>query len=142
MSRTNWKDLPNTTTPITAENLKADYDDLYNSIYYKSGDTYNATGITPCNGFITGSSKSINCILTLPKKLTNISSITVNSYDITARQAQGGYALNRATSGLTVTASKLDDMNIAITITTETTLTATNNTPISVALYALNLTFN
>lgn len=28
MSRTNWKDLPNTTTPITAANLKADYDDL------------------------------------------------------------------------------------------------------------------
>lgn len=28
MARTNWQNLPNTTTPLNAANLKADYDDL------------------------------------------------------------------------------------------------------------------
>ena len=28
MARTPWQNLPNTTTPVNAENLKADYDDL------------------------------------------------------------------------------------------------------------------
>lgn len=112
-----------------------------NDIFYMSGETYGNSAIIYSGGHITGGNTSICTNINLPKRLDKISSIGVNSYDITVRAVGGGYLLNRATSGVTVTCVKADACNVQITITTPSALSTTNNTPVAVAIYGLGLTF-
>ena len=111
-------------------------------IFYLAGNSYSNSGIVYCGGHITGGNVQICTNLNVPKRLDKISSITVNSYDLTVRAVGGSYLLNRATSGYTVTAVKVDNCNVQINIKSSTALSTTNNTPVAVAIYGLNLTFN
>lgn len=113
-----------------------------NDIFYSSGDTYSNSAIVYLGGHITSGSKAICTNINVPKRLDNISSITVNSYSFTVRTVAGSYILDEATSGFTVKCVKADACNVQITITSPTALSATNNTPVSVAIYGLSLTFN
>lgn len=112
-------------------------------IFYSSGDSYSNNGtIVYLGGHITGGNTEICTNINLPKRLDKISSIIVNSYDITVRGVAGGYLLDRAKSGLTVACTKVDGANAQLVFTSSATLTATNNTPVSVAIHGLSLTFN
>ena len=112
-------------------------------IFYSSGDSYSNNGtIVYLGGHITGENTEICTNINLPKRLDKISSIIVNSYDITVRGVAGGYLLDRAKSGLTVACTKVDGANAQLVFTSSATLTATNNTPVSVAIHGLSLTFN
>ena len=115
---------------------------LNRKIFFESGDIYENASIIYCGGHITNGSKDICTNVALPERMTNISSITVTGYDLTARSTAGAYILNRVTSGLTVNAIKADSRNLQLTIKSSTALNATNNTPVAVAIYKLNLTFN
>lgn len=111
-------------------------------IFYLSGETYKNSAIVYSGGHITGGNVSICTNLNVPKRLDKISSISVTGYDLTVRTTAGSYILNRATSGFTVSCVKADGCNVQITITSPTALSATNNTPVSVAIYGLQLKFN
>lgn len=111
-------------------------------LFYWQGETYGISKILYCGGHVTGGSKQVCTNINVPKRLDKISSITVNSYDITVRSVAGAYAINRATSGYTVVAEKVDNANIQLTFTGTAALSATNNTPVSVAIYGLSLTFH
>lgn len=111
-------------------------------IYYSSGETYWNYAIVYCGGHITGGNTSICTSISVPKRLDRINSITVNGYDISVRSTSGNYLLNRVTSGFTVSCVKADPTNVQITINSPSALSATNNSPVAVAIYALTLTFN
>lgn len=123
-------------------NLAALAASLNRQIFFESGDIYANSSIIYCGGHITNGSKDICTNVALPERMSNISTITVTGYDFTVRSTAGGYILNRATSGLTVNAMKADSRNLQLTIKSSTALNATNNTPVAVAIYGLNLTFN
>ena len=110
-------------------------------IYYSAGETYWNYDIIYCGGHITSGSKDICTNISVPKRMDRINSITVNGYNITARGASG-YIIQNATSGLTLQAIKADPTNVRLTISSPTALSATNNTPVAVAIYALTMTFN
>ena len=110
-------------------------------LYYSPGELYWNYDIVYCGGHITSGSKSVCTNISVPKRLERINSITVNGYNVTVRGV-GGYVIQNATSGLTLTAIKADPTNVQLTITSPSALSATNNTPVSVAIYALTMTFN
>lgn len=123
-------------------NLAALAASLNRQIFFEAGDIYANASIIYCGGHITNGSKDICTNVALPERMSNISTITVTGYDFTVRSTAGGYILNRATSGLTVNAMKADSRNLQLTIKSPSALNATNNTPVAVAIYGLNLTFN
>lgn len=150
MSRTNWKDLPNITTPITAANLKADYDDLYDNIFYKTGDTFSANSDRfALPGLTTGSGKYIVFTITTPKSMKNINSITINNLTVTVRH-NGSYIPSANLNFLThsnfssATAEKVSDNTIAIIIVGINAWTNTqNNVAVTVTPYSnFKVTFN
>ena len=116
---------------------------IENEMYYKAGNTYTASGNIITSGFVTNSKKDITFRFPVPKRLDKISTITLNSYDITVRDVAGAYLLNRATSGVgTITIAKGDGNYIRVNLRSGTAYTTTNNSPISVVLYGITLTFN
>lgn len=116
-------------------------DNFENEFYYKDGDTYQINAIVGVGGWLTGSSTTVSFSIFVPKSLKNINSITVNSFDITARHITGGYALNRQKTG-TIKVVKSSENAITFEYTHDTALSVTNNTPIAVAIYGMKLTFN
>ena len=137
-----FENKPSTKTPVNDKNLNANFKELKEALYYKDGDTFIIPGVVHIAGGISGSAKSIIFSLVLPKSLEKISDITLNSYDITVRPVEGGYILNRVTSGLTTQIVKRVDNIVTVQFNSETAFDTTNNTPCLVSLYSLSLTFN
>jgi hypothetical protein len=142
MNKINFEDLPSTETPLNAENLNQLQTNIEDALFYKDGDTYVLSSSTYFGGQISGGSKEVLFSIPLPKRLNKIKGITVNSYDITVRSNNGGYAANRITSGFTVMVNQRQDNLISFVFTWSEALSATNNSPCGVALYNLSLTFN
>ena len=137
-----FQDLPNTDTPINAENLNNNFNEIIDALFYKDGDTFKIPNVCYLNGQISGGSTQVLFSIVTPKLLTKIKSVTVNSYSITVRKAEGGYALNQVTSGITfLGVAQLDNL-LRFIVTTPEAMDATNNTPCGIAIYGLDLTFH
>lgn len=112
-------------------------------MYYKSGDTYTITdrAYITVGGSLTASKGQVRFGVFVPKLLTNINSVTVNLAKITVRNTAGAYILDYkdVTSALTV--SKAGDNAIYLSYAASN-MSGTNNTPVSVEINALKLTFN
>lgn len=124
--------------------------DLYNELYYKAGDTFSGgtgqvDGCIVTNGCLTTSRKSIYFSLVMPKRLNNISTITITSMKAGIRGADGGYIvpLNTDLSTVgTVSAFKACDNIISFWLSLTTESTQTNNIPVSVMIYSMSLSFS
>lgn len=114
---------------------------IEDDIFYKAGDTYTNRTLVYAGGHVTSGSETICATINVPKRMDKISTITVNSYEVSARSVSGSYLLNQATSGLTVTAAKADGCNVRLHFNAGSAYSVTNNTPVSVAIYGLKLTF-
>jgi hypothetical protein len=123
-------------------NLSALSASLNRQIFFEAGDVYKNASIIYCGGHITNGSKDICTNVALPERMSNVNTVTVTAYDFAVRSTAGVYILNRVTSGLTVNAVKADSRNLQLTIKSDSALNATNNTPVAVAIYTLNLSFN
>lgn len=116
--------------------------------YYKAGDTQSLSELTIA-GYVSSSTSALMMDIYLPKKIDNISSITITSGTATIRTTNGGY-LDNNSSGFDITKSpyslaiyKREGNRITIRINKSSAYTnVTNNTPISGALSNLRLTFN
>ena len=75
-------------------------------------------------------------------KLTNINNITVTSAKITVRNTSGEYILDYIDVTNKVSASKSGDNAIYLSYAPGSTMRGINNTPVSVEIGALTLTFN
>lgn len=112
------------------------------AMFYKPGDTIglgnnNVPGLYVATGYISGGTQSVYVTLVTPKRLDNITSITINSINVEAR-GTSGYLNSQADfveyvgkSGYTITAwiSSLNTISIKIKKSSAFT-NVNNNTPI------------
>lgn len=151
-TKTSW--VNNSAPAINATNLNKieqgiyDNADAIDNLYFKTGDTFNKTydGVMPCAGLVTTSTTTVFFTVVLPKRLDNVSAVTVDAL-IGGMRGVSGYVNGTSDSsdlksGYTVTALILDSQTIRIQITKASVMSnVTNNTPVAVSLKTLNLTF-
>lgn len=110
--------------------------DFDSEVYYKSGDEINIISSKLCFGLITGGAKDVRIQLSLDKKLTNISSISFSSLNLTLRGVNGYLEGGAAgtnyldTSKYTIVTTIVSENEISINITAQTAYSTTNNTPV------------
>ena len=134
--------------PKNNDSLEVNGIDILKSIYYFPGDQYKVKGRIVDNGYITTNSTAISFTITLPKNMKNVTP-TITELKVNARHVDGGYVWNYSASGydvlsdsnLTVEISFKEDDYITITIKSATTLNVTSNTPVSISLEAVTLSF-
>ena len=120
---------------------------LENEIFYKSGDTYSA-GYISLSGHVTTGTTGVAITLFLPKRLDNITSITINTLKMEARGIKGYLNSNAGSydflndSNYTVNVTKRASNAIAIFIKKSSAFTnVDNNTPVNFT-GEISLTFN
>lgn len=150
MQKINFENKPSTNTPINATNLNTLQDNVEDAIdgglYYKSGDTYEIGSQLYAGGVLTGSAKTIQFSIFLPKLLDNISNITINSINITARGING-YLLNSQnlsdlTSAGVLSVVSIENNCASIQYTSNEAFNTTNNTAVGIYLKDTVITFN
>lgn len=135
--------------PQNNESLEVNGIDILGALFYKSGDTYSVKGRIVDNGYISGSSKQINFSVTVPKSMANVTP-TITELKVNARHVGGGYVFSSgyisagydilADSNITVNLTKEEDY-ITVTLQSTTEYSVTNNTPISISMESLEITF-
>lgn len=111
-------------------------------MYFMSGETLTIDTLYNALGHLTGSSKDIHFTIPLHKSLTKITSISINSFDLTIRHSDGGYIVQRATSiDGTVTVYKGNGNHIRVTLAFNNAFSFTNNAPVSVVINEMQLSF-
>lgn len=111
---------------------------------YYDGDTY----VIPANayinvgGCITASKSQIRFGIFVYKSLKNIKSITVNYAKLTIRYPDGGYIISEVDVTNYLTPSNEGENVIYFEYRPSSAMSPTNNTPVSVEINGLNLTFN
>ena len=135
-------DLNEIKSAINGNNTEID-----SEMFYKASDTIelgnnNVPGLYVANGYISGGTQSIFVTLVTPKRLDNITSITIDSINVEARgtsgylNSQAGYVEYVGKSGYTITAWVSNLNTITIRITKSSAFTnVNNNTPIILAGY-------
>lgn len=118
------------------------YDEMVDEIYYKANDIIELGGTSVSteyvlSGYISASTTSLYVTIITPKRLDNISSISVDNLEVEARgisgylNSTGGFNEYVGASGYTLTADKISSNAITIRITKSSAFTnTTNNTPI------------
>ena len=147
---TNWENLPSTNTPINETNLnkiETGIKNIDDEIFYKSGDTYSA-GYISLSGHITTGTTGVAITLFLPKRLDNITSITINTLKMEARGIKGYLNSNAGSydflndSNYTVNVTKRALNAVSIFIKKSSAFTnVDNNTPVNFT-GDISLTFN
>ena len=125
--------------------VNANYDEMLNTIFYKSGDTMTMGSRYYVNGTLTSSSKNIVFEVPVDKSMKNVSP-TLSSIAFNGRTPAGGYINNssnditQSSSGYTFTLDKTGDYFIRITVAKSTAFTnVTNNTPVALnVVYTIN----
>lgn len=112
-------------------------------MYYKPGDVYTITdrAYITVGGSLTASKGQVRFGVFLPKLLTNINSVTVSLAKLTIRNTSGSYIIDYKDVTSALSASKSGDNTVYLSYGARN-MSGTNNTPISVEINALKLTFN
>lgn len=113
----------------TQTNLVNAINEMYNDLYFKSGETWTLGAYTCSYGFLTGSNKNLNLYLPTPKSMKNISTISCSSLNINIRKGNGGYIAQNTEliSTYTVDFVKVNDRLLRIRIVSSSNLDSTNN---------------
>lgn len=124
---------------------------IYKALFYSSGDVVAVKNIYAI-GNVTGSKKSLDFTVQLPKSLEDIKNVTFNEIKINARHADGGYTLTDTylkdgydvlSDSTIVVTYKINTGTNAITINLDKSSGAfngTNNTPQSIEINSLKFT--
>lgn len=137
--------------PADDESLEVQGINILDSIYYKSGDTYSVSGRIVDNGYISDSSKQINFTITLPKSMKNVTP-TITDLKVNGRHVGGGYIFSSGyvtagydvlnDSNITVSILSKEDDYLTIQLVRSTSWSVTNNTPISMSIESMTISFN
>lgn len=137
--------------PTDNESFEVDGINILKALFYSAGDTYNVSGRIIDNGYISNSSKQINFTVTLPKSMANVTP-TITSLKVNGRHVGGGYVFSSgyisagydvlADSNLTVSILSKQDDFLTIMIESPTAWSVTNNTPISISIENLTISFS
>ena len=115
--------------------------EIYNDIFYSSGDTYTIPGQLYVSGALFGSRNVVAFTVFLPKRLDNISSTVASGLNVAVRHTGGGYWVNGDIADANVTVVSFTNNYVTITID-NSTASGTNNTPCNVYIRSLTLTFS
>ena len=151
-TKTNW--VNGSSPAINATNLNKIENGIYNNadaidnMFFEAGDTYSVTySVTlPCAGLVTSSTTTVFFTVPMPKLLDHVSSVTVNGL-VGGMRGVSGYVNSTTdssdlTSGYTTTAQIVDSTVLRIQVTKSSAMTnTTNNTPVTVSVKTLQLTF-
>lgn len=120
------------------------YDEFIDEIFYKSGDEIElgANGGYIINGFLSNSSQDVFFVVPVPKRLDNITSLTLDNLNVRIRGI-GGYLNNQSnyveyttTAGYSFGIGIASDNAIRIGMSKSSAFSnATNNTPVSIQGY-------
>jgi len=118
--------------------------------FYQKGNKYSASNRV-VNGYITNDSKQIYFTLTLPKSMANVTP-TLTELKINGRHVGGGYIFSSAyisagydvlnDSALNVSIAQKTDDYITVLIESTTAWSVTDNTPVSISIESLKISFN
>ena len=134
-------------TAPTGTECNMDYSMFDDNMYYKSGETVTVRAGKMCVGDITGGAKDLRFELVLNKKLTNISSVSFTSLNITIRGI-AGYVVSDSSGVQIVNNSEYSivrkeitsENTILVDVQKTTAVSTTNNTPITVYINACTMT--
>ena len=135
--------------PQDQESLEVLGVNVLNAIFFKGGDTLTIDGGI-INGLITGSLKTIKLNIPVRKSLANISSISVTACKGGIRTSDGGFVNSgsdstnwKTASGVTVSAAKVTDYMISLTISSSAAFSnVTNNTPVAMLCSPVTLSLS
>lgn len=124
--------------------------DIIGALFYRSGDKYKVNSRIVDNGYISNSSKQINFTITLPKSMANVTP-SITDLKVNVRHVGGGYVFTNsyiaagydllADSNLTVSIFSSEDDFISVLVESTQALGVTNNTPISISVESLEISF-
>lgn len=114
--------------------------EIYNDVFYSSGDTYTIPGQLYVSGALFGSRNTVAFTLFLPKRLDNISSVEASNLNVAVRLTGGGYWVNGDIADANVAVASFTNNYVTITIESSTA-SGTGNTPCNVYIRSLTLTF-
>lgn len=131
----------------TGTECNLDYSMFDDEMYYKSGDIVSVKTGKLYVGDITGGAKDLRFELTLDKKLTNITSVSFTSLNITIRGVSG-YVVGDSSGVQIVNNSEYSivrkeitsENTILVDVQKTTAVSTTNNTPITVYINACTMT--
>lgn len=134
-------------TAPTGTECNLDYSMVDDEMFYKSGDTVSVKAGKLCVGDITGGAKDLRFELTLDKKLTNITSVSFTSLNITIRGVSG-YVVSDVSGVQIVNNSEYSivrkeitsENTILVDVQKTTAVSTTNNTPITVYINSCTMT--
>lgn len=146
-------------TFTTALNINGDFNaqalnfinlNTVKELFYQKGNKYSANKRI-VNGYITNDSKQIYFTLTMPKSMANVTP-TLTELKINGRHVGGGYIFSSAyisagydvlnDSALNVSIAKKTDDYITVLIESTTAWSVTDNTPVSISIESLKISFN
>ena len=138
--------------PEDSESLEVNGFNILDQLFYKAGDTYTVSGRIVDNGYISNSTKQINFTITLPKSMANVTA-QLTDLRLNARHSNGGYVFGSGyvtngynvltDSSLTVTILTQADDFLTIQIESATAFSGvTNNTPVSISMENLTISFS
>lgn len=122
-----------TTSALSAKQGKTLKQLIEDEIYYKAGDSFSTNSIYALGGYLTAAKKQLWVSVPLPKRLSKITTITMQSFNISARSVGGTYILDGVTQSNfrgSVEARKVGENMITIIMKSDTELYQTNNIPI------------
>lgn len=140
--------------PINNETLEINGEDVYSALFYKANETLTITensGYTNrfvTGGMLTGYSKEVWFSIPVPKIIGNLTP-TLEMLKLNARKVSSGFIFTYTASGydvlndhnLTVTCNKSTNKILTVKIVSTTTLSETNNTPLTVDIENLVVKF-
>lgn len=115
--------------------VNGNYTELYDDIFYKSGDIYTTTNTLYIPAQITGGTATINFAIPMPKRCDNLSSATINTLAVVGR-GTGGYLnssssyINMLGTGYTVTTAFEQNMLLVQITKSSAFSNIANNTPL------------
>lgn len=138
--------------PADNESFEVDGINILDQLFYKAGDAYTVAGRIVDNGYISNSAKQINFTITLPKSMANVT-VQLTDLRLNARHSNGGYVFGSGyvtngynvltDSSLTVTILTQADDFLTIQIESATAFSGvTNNTPVSISMENLTISFS
>lgn len=127
--------------------VNANYNEIIGEIFFANGDTYTSTDEIYV-GNITGSTRTVQFTIPLPKRTDNITSATVSDLTIIMRGISG-YLNSTSTatnyvgaSGYTVSVQSIGKQSITIGLVKSSAFTnTTNNTPVVVYCSSCSMSF-
>ena len=117
---------------------------LTKRLFFSEGEEFTLNSRMVVDGYLSGGSTVIYFAIPTPKLMSGLTPV-LNEITLSTRPASGGYLLSGITQDTfdgTIAIDKSTDNLVLMRLTANTAFSATNNTPVSIQIDNLNITFS